>query len=191
MVSDVNIFAQKWSKIAAAKKFLTNFFSLCSLRLNALCPHFQSPMSKLFRFSESLGKTNGKKWSQIWIILLIKGVKPPRNFFFIFFFYLFIFFFCDEFCPISRIFWYRCYYPHGSRDALSPLCEIFINLFKKKSNLKKKNIVIFSGFFSESAWFHCGMCGLTNLVLNLTQTFVLLIQWFSLKQLFRSLIYFF
>ena len=29
-----------------------------------------------------------------------------------------------------------------------------------------KNIVTFSGFFSESAWFHCGMCGLTNLVLN-------------------------
>ena len=36
-------------------------------------------MSKLFRFSESLRKNNGKKWSKIWKLLLIKGVKSPRK----------------------------------------------------------------------------------------------------------------
>ena len=36
-------------------------------------------MSKLFRFSESLGKSNGKKWSQIWKLLLIKGVESPQQ----------------------------------------------------------------------------------------------------------------
>ena len=35
--------------------------------------------------------------------------------------------FFGEFCLTSRIFfWYRCYYPHRSRDALSPVCMIFL-----------------------------------------------------------------
>ena len=34
-------------------------------------------MSKLFRYSESLGKSAGNKWSQIRKLLLIKGVKLP------------------------------------------------------------------------------------------------------------------
>ena len=38
-------------------------------------PTFRIPMSKLVRFSESLGKTYGKEGSQIWILLLLKGVK--------------------------------------------------------------------------------------------------------------------
>ena len=71
MISDVNIFAQKVSKIAATKKFSP--FKLL------FPPTSHSPMFKLFRFSVSLGKTNGKKWSQIWIFLLIKGVKLQRN----------------------------------------------------------------------------------------------------------------
>ena len=40
-------------------------------------PTSWSPMSKLFGFSESLGKSVGKKWSHIWRFLLIKGVKLP------------------------------------------------------------------------------------------------------------------
>ena len=52
--------------------FLTSFNGL-------FAPTSQSPMSKLFRFSESFGKSNGKKWSQIWKLLLIKGVKLPRQ----------------------------------------------------------------------------------------------------------------
>ena len=141
MVSDLNIFAHNWSKIAAAKKVFLRIFFICSLRLNVFFPpvpevqclnfldirnpwgkvmersglrfeifcskmvlnchgkksfftdffHLfasfkrlfapisRSPMSKLFRFSESLGKSNGKKGSQIWTLFLIKGVKSPRK----------------------------------------------------------------------------------------------------------------
>ena len=42
-------------------------------------PTSQSPMSKLFRFSESFKKSNGRKWSQNWQLLRIKGVKLPRE----------------------------------------------------------------------------------------------------------------
>ena len=45
-----------------------------SLRLTVFfAPTSRNPMSKLFRFSESLGKSNGNKWSQICKLLLIKG----------------------------------------------------------------------------------------------------------------------
>ena len=33
----------------------------------------------MFRDSETLGKSNGKKWSQILKLLLIKGVKSLRK----------------------------------------------------------------------------------------------------------------
>ena len=36
-------------------------------------------MSKFIRYSESLGKINGKKWSQIVKLLLIREVKSPRK----------------------------------------------------------------------------------------------------------------
>ena len=52
--------------------FLTPFNGLCA-------PTSRSPIYKLFRFLESLGKSNGKKWSHIWKLLLIKGVKLPRK----------------------------------------------------------------------------------------------------------------
>ena len=29
----------------------------------------------------------------------------------------------------STLLWYRCYYPHQSRDALSPVCGIFVCVF--------------------------------------------------------------
>ena len=49
----------------------------------------QSWMSKISIYSESLVKSNGKKWSQIWKLLLIKGVKlPQQKKFFTDFFYL-------------------------------------------------------------------------------------------------------
>ena len=57
-------------------------------------PTSQRPMSKLFKFSQFLGKTNGKKWSQIQILLVIKGIKSPRKKSLIF----------DKFCLTSRIF---------------------------------------------------------------------------------------
>ena len=30
-----------------------------------------------------------------------------------------------QFLPKYQNFWYRCYYPHRSRDSLSPVCGIF------------------------------------------------------------------
>ena len=42
----------------------------------------RSWMSKNFRDLDILGKSNEKKWSQIWKLLLIKGVKSLRKFVF-------------------------------------------------------------------------------------------------------------
>ena len=42
-------------------------------------PTSQSRMSKNFRDSESLGKSNGKKWSQMWSFLFGSGLKSPRK----------------------------------------------------------------------------------------------------------------
>ena len=42
-------------------------------------PFFQSRMSNIFRDSESLGKSNGKKWSHIWTILFENCQKSPRK----------------------------------------------------------------------------------------------------------------
>ena len=50
-------------------------------------PTSKSPMCKLYRFLESLGKSNGKRLSQILKLLLIKGVKSmwqKKDFFHLF-----------------------------------------------------------------------------------------------------------
>ena len=60
------------NRIFLVSVFLTPFNCLFS-------PTSQSPMSKLFIFSESLGKSNEKKWSQILQLSLIKDVKLPRQ----------------------------------------------------------------------------------------------------------------
>ena len=80
MVSDLKTFAHKWCKITAAKKKINlRFFHLFTPFKRPFAPTSRSPMSKLFRFLESLGKSFGKKWSQIGKLLLIKGVKWPRK----------------------------------------------------------------------------------------------------------------
>ena len=83
MVSDLNIFAQKWSKIAASKKvFVYGFFYLFTFEVPFKClfaPTSQSWMSKTFKDSKSLGKSIGKKWSQIWTFLIKNGLKSPRR----------------------------------------------------------------------------------------------------------------
>ena len=90
MVSDLKTFANKGCKISAQIKgfFRENFALLSRIFLvsmfltlfNGLCaPTSQRQMSKLFRFSEFLGKSNGKKWSQIWKLLLKKDVKLPQQ----------------------------------------------------------------------------------------------------------------
>ena len=42
-------------------------------------PTSRSRMSNIFRDSESLGKSNGKKWSYIWTFLFGSGLKSPRR----------------------------------------------------------------------------------------------------------------
>ena len=42
-------------------------------------PTSQSGMSNIFRDSESMGKSNGKKWSNIWTFLFRSGLKSPRK----------------------------------------------------------------------------------------------------------------
>ena len=42
-------------------------------------PTSRSRMSKIFRDSEPLGKSNGKKWSHIWTFLFGSGLKLPRK----------------------------------------------------------------------------------------------------------------
>ena len=47
-------------------------------------PTSRSRMSNIFRDSESLGKNNGKNWSQIYTFLFESGLKSPRIFFIFF-----------------------------------------------------------------------------------------------------------
>ena len=42
-------------------------------------PTSRSRMSNIFRDSESLEKSNGKKWSNIWTFLFGNGLKSPRK----------------------------------------------------------------------------------------------------------------
>ena len=54
--------------IWAIKKTLGNILMVPFERL--LAPTSQSQMSNVFKYLESFGKSNGKKWSQIWKLLL-------------------------------------------------------------------------------------------------------------------------
>ena len=42
-------------------------------------PTARSQMSRILEHLESFGKSNGKKWSQILKLLIIKGVKSQRK----------------------------------------------------------------------------------------------------------------
>ena len=82
----MNFFVWKLSKIASEKKvfFLhfIHFFYLLrfSVFFNGLfAPTYRSGMSNIFRDSESLGKSNEKKWSNIWTFLFGSGLKSPRK----------------------------------------------------------------------------------------------------------------
>ena len=69
MVSDLKFFAQKWFKIAAAKKLFTDLlFNLFTFEVpfkRLVAPTSRSRMSNIFRDSESLGKSHGKEWSEM------------------------------------------------------------------------------------------------------------------------------
>ena len=90
----MNIFVWNCLKSQRKKKF---FFSLIFLLLRYPLTVFWPPlpkvgypdvrmsgcldiqMSNIFRDSESLGKSNGKKWSNIWTFLFVSGLKSPRK----------------------------------------------------------------------------------------------------------------
>ena len=77
MVSDLNNFSHQLCKIATTKKVFTDFHHLFTPCNGLFAPIAQSPMSIFFRFSESLGKRNGKKWSKIVKLLLMKCLLLP------------------------------------------------------------------------------------------------------------------
>ena len=66
-------------------------------RVGLFASYSRSPMSKLFRFLETSGKSNGKKWSQIGKLLLIKGVRSMRKK-------------IENFALLEGFFCYWCYY---------------------------------------------------------------------------------
>ena len=93
MVLDMNIFVWKLSKIAAQFFiiFFSHFFFTFEVPFNGhFAPTPRSRMSNIFRDSESLGKSNGKKWSQIWTFLFENCLKSPRIFFSLFFLTFFL-----------------------------------------------------------------------------------------------------
>ena len=77
MVSDLKFFAKNCVYLPRRKKFFHRFFSSHLFTpFNGPFAHTSwSPMSKIFRYLESLGKSNGKKWSQIWTFFLKNCVK--------------------------------------------------------------------------------------------------------------------
>ena len=82
MVPDLKTFAHKGCCKSTWQK------KLCFFLLHLFTPFkrlfastSRSPMSKLFRFLESLGKRNWMKWSKIWKCLLINGAKSLCIFF--------------------------------------------------------------------------------------------------------------
>ena len=122
-------------------------------------PTSRSRMSNIFTDSESLGKSNGKKWSQIWTFLFENCLKSPRKkkFFFFTFFGLLRFsvFFNGLFAPTSR----------------SRMSNIFRDSeSSRKSNRKKwSNIWTFlfgSGLKSprKKKFFFCADFALQNMV---------------------------
>ena len=62
------------------KKLFYRFFPLLTPFKCLFAPLYQSQLSRFYIiFFKSLRKTNRKKWSQIWILMPIKGVKLPRK----------------------------------------------------------------------------------------------------------------
>ena len=117
-----------WAGFFLVSVFLTPFNGL-------LAPTSQTPMSKLFRFSKSLGKNKVKKWSQIGKHLLIKGVKLPwqKKVVCWFFFFIFALHLNGFFAPTSQ----------------SPMSKLFFNFWKsnRKSGLRFRKLFNYIFFF--------------------------------------------
>ena len=143
MVSDMNICVWKLSKITAQKKvFFFTFFTF-EVPFNGLfAPTSRSWMSNIFRDLESLGKSYEKKWSKIaaqkkvffcWFCLTKHGGNHASRWINRGFGYSW-----------STLLWHQCYYPHRSRDALSPVCRIFYVSFHVKNNAILNKIMGFT-----------------------------------------------
>ena len=90
-------------------------------------------MSNIFRDSESLGKSNGEKWSHIWTFLFGSVLKSPFQ----------KKFFCCWFCLGPPSYGIGATIRISARDALSPVCGIFfINL-----GGYTPHVVVFDGFY--------------------------------------------
>ena len=80
--------AESWYSYMRVCVCLSVCLCVCSLRevpFNGLfAPTSWSRMSNIFRDSESLGKSNGKKWSQIWTFWFGSGLKSPCNYYYFF-----------------------------------------------------------------------------------------------------------
>ena len=125
-------FAHKGCKIAAAKIVFTDFFLLLYLFILFIflfVPTSQSPISKLFRFSESLGKSNGKKWSKIWKLLLINGTPIAAQKMF-----CLVLFFLANFALLAGFFWYPIL---DTRISVRPLSSSSVTLRVPPWNLKR------------------------------------------------------
>ena len=121
MVSDLKTFTKNEFKIAAQKSFFRDEFSKDQEAIRQGLGSYITRIRRLYNkdqhvmFSDAILKPLQKT-------LAYKGcniTEQKKKF-------------ICEFCLTSRIFWYRCYYPHWSRDAFSPICGIFlfINLLR-------------------------------------------------------------
>ena len=126
-------------KLPRKKKVFCSLFFTFEVPLNGLfAPTSQSKMSNIFREADSLGKSNGKKWSNIWNFLFGSGLKSQRKKKFFLLILHYKTWWKPRFPMYYRVFgyswttllWHRCYYAHRSRDALSPVCGIFIKVTK-------------------------------------------------------------
>ena len=96
------------------------------------CPHFLKSDVQSFRDSESLVKSNEKKWSQIWKLLLIKGVKSSRKKKIVIFF--------TKVALLSRIF------------LVSVFLTLFNGLFAPTSLSPMSKLFLILGILGEKGW---------------------------------------
>ena len=97
-----NFFFENCLKSPQKKSIIFFTFFTFEVPFNGLfAPTSRNRLSNIFKDSESLGKSNGKKWSQIWTFLFENCLKSPRKLFF-FTFFTFEVLFNGLFAPTSR-----------------------------------------------------------------------------------------
>ena len=109
-----------WGKVVGRTGLRCEHFLICSLlryRLNIfLTPFYKVGCPNFLEIGNPWGKVMERNGLRCEHFVLKNGLKLQRKKSLIF----------NKFCLTSRIFWYCCYYPHRSRDALSPVWNIFL-----------------------------------------------------------------